>query len=429
MKTPIGYFRLLARRWAWLIILGIALCAGATYVFSKLIPPVYEASATLLIKSCSSASNSNSSAYDCLTASTGAVPTYAQLLTNPVILGPVIAQHPELTLKRLNSMISVKPQSDTQLIELDVDADNPRLAMQLANDISGSLTQVINTQLPGTVQVLPAEQPTDPIKPRPLQYTGIGALVGLGLALSLIFLFEWNDDRLANPEEVQELLSMETLAFIPRLSRFQRRKQAKEIPILAEEYRILCANLSVAQALKPFKLVVVTSTLVGEGKSTVAANLASFLAMTGKHVLLVDANLHHPALDQHFRLDNHQGLSNVLLDQMEVDLDGQATGMPTLRVLTVGTASSHSAELLQSPLTSQLFEDFKKAPFDYVIFDAPALLPVADTLILVSYIQATVFVVDVSKTSRRALLRARRVLDKTHTTVLGVVINKSRWSD
>jgi len=428
LKTPIGYFRLLARRWAWLIILGIALCAGATYVFSKLIPPVYEASATLLIKSCSSA-NSNSSAYDCLTASTGAVPTYAQLLTNPVILGPVVAQHPGLTLEQLTSMISVKPQSDTQLIELDVNADNPRLAMQLANDISSSLTQVVNSQLPGTVQVLPAEQPTDPIRPRPLQYTGIGALVGLGLALSLILLFEWSDDRLANPEEVQQLLGMETLAFIPKLSRFQRKKQAKEIPVLAEEYRILCAHLSVAQAIKPFKLVVVTSTLAGEGKSTVAANLASFLAMTGKQVLLVDANLHHPALDQHFRLDNHQGLSNVLLGQMEVDLDGQATDMPTLRVLTVGTASPHSAELLQSPLTSQLFEDFKNAPFDYVIFDAPALLPVADTLILASYIQATVFVVDVSKAWRRALLRARRVLDKTHTAVLGAVINKSQWSD
>lgn len=401
-------------------------------MFSKLTPPVYEAAANLLVRSCPSASNGTSSADDCLNASTGAVPTYAQLLTNPVVLEPVVAQHPELTLKQLDSMISVKPQANTQLIELDVDAGNPQLAMQLANDISQSLAQFVNTQLPGTVQVLPAEQPIDPIKPRPLQYAAIGALVGLGLALSLIFLFEWNDDRLANPEEVQELLNMEILMFMPKLSRFQGKKQAKEIPVLAEKYRILCANLNAVQAAKPFKLAMITSTLAGEGKSNIAANLASFLAMTGKHVLLVDANLHHPALDQHFRLDNHQGLSNILLDtwaQMEVDLDGQATSIPTLRVLTVGTASSHSAELLQAPLTSQLFEDFKKAPFDYVIFDTSALLPVADTQILAAYMQATVFVVDASKTSRKALLRARRVLDKTHTTVLGVVINKSQWSD
>jgi capsular exopolysaccharide synthesis family protein len=398
-------------------------------VFSKLTPPVYEAAAILFVRSCPSASNSTSSADDCLNASTGAVPTYAQLLTNPVVLEPVVAQHPGLTLKQLDSMISVKPQANTQLIELDANAGNPRLAMQLANDISQSLAQFVNSQLPGTVQVLPAEQPIDPIKPRPLQYATIGALVGLGLALSLIFLFEWNDDRLANSEEVQELLNMEILMFMPKLSRFQGKKQAKEIPVLAEKYRILCANLNAVQAVKPFKLAMVTSTLAGEGKSSIAANVASFLAMTGKHVLLVDANLHHPALAQHFRLDNHP---NMLLDtwaQTEVDLDGQATDIPTLRVLTVGTASTRSAEFLQSPLTSQLFEDFKKSPFDYVIFDTPALLPVADTQILAAYIQATVFVIDASKTSRKALLRVRHILDKTHTIVLGVVINKSQWSD
>jgi capsular exopolysaccharide synthesis family protein len=190
----------------------------------------------------------------------------------------------------------------------------------------------------------------------------------------------------------------------------------------------LCASLNAAQASKPFKLVMVTSALANEGKSTIAANLASFLAMTGKHVLLVDANSHHPVLDQRFQLEDRQGSSSAW-SELKVELDGQETKIPTLRVLTAGSLPSNSAELLQSSLTNQLFDHFKKVPFDYVIFDTPALLPVADAQILASYVQATVLVIDASKTPRKVLLRAKRVLNRTHATLIGAVLNKSPWPE
>lgn len=428
MRNPLTRYMLLAKRWAWIMILGIVLCGGITYAATKLIHPTYQASASMIV-----GFNGTTSNYDSTTAALEAVPTYAQLVTSSSVLQPVIAQHTGLTLKTLLPMITVKPQSNTQLIELDVNNTDPQLAAQLANEIAQSFSKFSATQLPATVQVLPAQVPTDPIQPKPSLDALIGAAVGLGLSLALIVAFEWLDDRVDNPDEVQELLNLDILTVIPQLSQRDRLKSAEDTPALAEGCRILCATLNAAQEAKPFKLVMVTSALAGEGKSTIAANLATFMALAGKRVLLVDADLRHPVQDQHFQLDNNQGLSNAFLEmwaQVEVRLKGQPTEVPSLRVLTAGVLPSNPAELLQSQLAQRLFDHFKQSTeFDYVIFDTSPLLPIADTQILASHIEATVLVVDISKTPRKILQRAKQTLQRTHTRILGITINKSRWPD
>ena len=423
MHGPLSRYTLLARRWAWVVLLGIVICGGMSYIISKLSRPVYQASAIFVINvDSTSATNS--------TSSIAAVPTYAQLLTNPTVLNPVVAKHGGMTLQQLNAMIAVKPQTNTQLIELDVQNGDPRFAAQLANEVGQSFLLYSNSQLPGSVQMLPATVPTAPVKPQPLQNAGIGALIGLGLAITLIVVFEWMEDRLASPEEAQELLAMDVLAIIPLNT--ERKSGSRNSVALMERYRRLAARLNAAQSIKPFKLVMVTSALAGEGKSTVAANLATFLATAGKRVLLIDANLRHPMLDRHFQLDNRRGLSNVFLEMWtspRSELYGQETGIPSLRVLTSGTLPTRPAELLQSPLAHSLFEHLKEAPFDFVIFDSPPLLPVADAEIMCSLVQSVVLVVDAGKTPRRMLARARRVLTNTHARGLGIALNKSPWPD
>jgi polysaccharide biosynthesis transport protein len=429
LSHSLSYYKMLVKRWMWVIALGIVICGGVTYIVSIFLPPTYQASAIIYLN----LGSSGTSAYDNVNASLAALPTYTQLITNPAVLTPVIEKHQGMTLPQLTSMISVKPQISTQLIELDVESSNPQEAMQLANDVSENFAQYVNGQLPNGIRVIPALLPTQAVRPRPLRDAGIGALVGFGLALAVIFLFEWIDERLASPEEVQEIVGLETLAVIPQLSRKERNNKVAEIPTLAEECHILCASLIAAQAIKPFKLVMITSALAGEGKSTIAVNVASFFAMAGKRVLLVDADLRYPVLDRYFRLDNQKGLSSALLEtwaQIEPELDGQPTDIPTLRVLTAGALTSNPAELLESRLAQQFFDHFKQASqFDYVIFDTPPLLPVADAQILASYIPATVLVIDASKTPRKLLSRARRALNRTRTTVIGVVLNKSRWPE
>lgn len=427
MQSPLSRYKVLARRWTWLVVLGIVLCSSASYAISKLIHPAYQASAIIEINILSS-----TSAYDNFTLSELSVPTYSQLLTNSAVLNPVVAAHPGMTLKGLRAMMAVKPQSNTQLIELDVTNNDPQMAKQLAYDISQSLITYSNLQAPSSIQVLPIDLPTDPVYPKPLSDAGLGAVGGLGLAVALIVIFEWIEGRLAGPQEVRELLGLEILTAIPRLSRKQRGQLPVRTPALVERYRILSANLIAAQAVKPFKLVMVTSALANEGTSSIAANLACWLAMAGKQVLLVDTNLYRPALDQLFQLDNRAGLSNVFLEMWagpRAELYGQPTNIPTLRVLPAGEVPSGPPDILQSPLANQLFEYFKQAPFDYIIFDAPPLLPVADAQLLASLVQAILLVVDADKTPRSVLSRARSTLNRTRTTILGVAINRSPWAD
>jgi capsular exopolysaccharide synthesis family protein len=425
MQNLLRRYALLARRWAWLVILGMVLCGGTTFLVSKRIPPVYQASAILIVSITTS-----SSSLDNISASQLIAPTYAQLLTSRQVLQPVVARHPGLTLNQLSASVTAKPQPNTTLIELDVESGNPDTATQLANEISQSFANYSNAQLLGSVQISPAARPSDPIKPKPLLYTEIGILVGLGLALALIVLFENIDDRLERPEEVGELLDLETLAMLPRFSPRLRHKRTGETPALEEGCRMVCASLKADQALEPFKLVMITSALPGEGKSTIAASLASYLAMAGMDVLLVDANLHHPMLDQRFQLENYRGLSEALLEKwtlLQVETAGQATHIPSLRVLTAGAPILDPTELLQSRLADQLFANLARAPFDYIIFDTPPLLPVADTRILASHMQAIIMVVDASKTSRGTLRQAHQLLSRTLTRTVGVVINKNPW--
>ncbi len=431
MHSPLNRYILLAKRWLWVIILGVVLCSVGAYAVSKLMHPRYQASAFLVLTMGSSAT----APYESTSASLAALQTYATLLTNHVVLDPVAAQHKGLTEEQLSGMISVKPQSNTQIIELDVTSTDPQLATQLANEVGQSFAYYVNTHLPpAAVQVLPAQVPTAPASPKPSTNALLGALVGLGLALALIVIFEWLDDRPKSPEEVQELLGLDPLTIIPKLSKRESREIAGEASTLAEQCRILCARLNAAQAMKPFiKGVMITSAFTGEGKTTVAANLASLLAMAGKRVLLVDANLRRPMLHHYFQLENQRGLTSVFTEswmQLEQELNDQPTDTPTLRVLTAGETPFNPAEQLQSSLAHQLFSYLQKMPqFDYVIFDTPALLPVADSQILASYIQTTVLVIDAAKTPRKALVRARQLLNKTRTTTLGMVLNRSNWLD
>jgi capsular exopolysaccharide synthesis family protein len=127
------------------------------------------------------------------------------------------------------------------------------------------------------------------------------------------------------------------------------------------------------------------------------------------------------------------GRSKALIEgrsDAEQELSGQPTEIPSLRVLTAGILPSNPSELLQSPLAHQLFNHFRKTQqFDYVIFDAPPLLPIADAQILAAYIQVTILVADASRTPRKALVRAKEVLSRTGTRILGVALNKSEWFD
>lgn len=424
MGNQFKYAVLLTKRWVWLFVMGALMCGGTTYVLSMLSRPVYQASTYLII-------TIGAAAHPSVTDSLQAVPTFAQLITTPSVLDPVVAQHPGMRTQDLLAMLTIKPQANTQIIELDVQASSPSLAATLANQVSQSFAQYANTGAFGTVRYIPAQASVVPIQPRPWEDAGIGGVVGLLLAVMLSLLFEWMSNRAISVEQIQEILGTEIMALVPRISRKARLSEAWSVT--AEKYHMICASLNLAQANKPFKLVMFTSALAGEGKSTIISQVAMDLAQAGKRVLLVDLNIHRPALGQHFRLSSSAGLTNLLARKSirwSIEQYSQASEVAGLRVMTAGTQRMNSAEFLQALVASQFFTLVKQTAFDYILLDAPPLFAVAEAQILLPMLEAMVLVVNGARTPCRVLARTRQVLWRLRTTkVLGVIINQSVWRD
>jgi succinoglycan biosynthesis transport protein ExoP len=424
MQRPLQYYWLVVKRWTWLVILGVVFCGGATFMISKLTPPVYQATATLIVNQKTSAS-----AYDNFTTSVGAVPTYAILITSPQVLTPVLAEHPELTSSQLSAMVSVTPESNTQLIQVAVENTNPQLAAQLANQISLSFQAFANSQLPGSISIISAQVPTNSIRPKVSEYTGAGAAVGFFLALALIVVFEWMDDRLSNLQEVQDRLELEIWGIIPEFPKDQGSKRNKNRSGLTRGFHQLSANLDITQRItQPFKLVMITSALEGEGKTLVATKTATALAKAGNRVLLIDANALAPAVERHFQLGKYVELARYREPGTDAGkiLGGNLTDIPDLCILT---PQSFPADSLEFPRDASIFEYFKKAPFDYILFDTAPLLSWVDTQVLATYVEAIVLVIDASKTPRKALVHAKKLIKNLGNPLLGAVLNKSPWNE
>ncbi|CAK8054094.1 CpsD/CapB family tyrosine-protein kinase [Eupransor demetentiae] len=191
----------------------------------------------------------------------------------------------------------------------------------------------------------------------------------------------------------------------------------------AEEFRSLRTNIEfVGSSLAKFHSILVTSAEVGDGKSTVAANLAATWAKAGKQVLLIDADLRHPNLDKTFYLDNHGGLTTSIAGlKVNGKYDAlKMTFVDNLSVITSGPLPPNPVELLESKKMSQLLA-WAEDNYDMVIIDSPALDEATDAQILASKVDGVAMVVKMNKTARKSIERALANLKLSGARILGVV--------
>jgi non-specific protein-tyrosine kinase len=279
----------------------------------------------------------------------------------------------------------------------------------------------------------PAVPPASPVSPRPLLYTLLAAIIGLLLGGAVVYMFEYLDDTVKDPDAVQEVAGLSTLGTIARMKGDRARGEMYQLAALlfprssvAEAFRTLRTNIEFASVDAPIRSVLVTSSMSGEGKTVTAANLAVVFAQAGRRVLLVDADLRKPGIHLVFNLPNTYGLATLLHnDEATLDAIAQVTEQDNLRVLTTGPLPPNPAELLGSQ-RMRLILGRLKAAVDLVIFDSPPLQPVADSAILSSVVDGTLLIVDAGRSRRRVVHEARETLAKAGANVLGAVMNRVR---
>jgi len=272
-----------------------------------------------------------------------------------------------------------------------------------------------------------AEVPLRPVSPRPLVSLVLALFGATFLAIGLVFFFEYLDNRIKTPEEVEARLGLPAIGLIPALGKNWRHVEPLLSngvpPDFSEAFKVLRTNVLFSAAEQGCRVVVVTSSGPGEGKTIVASNLAIGVAYTGQRVLLVDGDLRRPRVHQVFAFDQEPGLSNALVGDAKASDAVHRTDVPGLCVLTAGRVPPNAAELLGSRRFKELLASIR-GQFDWVVIDSPPVMAVTDPNILASLSDSVVFVIGAEMTSYQIARRAVEQLERGRAVFAGGVLNR-----
>lgn len=311
--------------------------------------------------------------------------------------------------------------------------------------------QILKATATGNYQLLaPATLPESPVSPKPLRDALLGFGVGLFAGIGLAFLLEQFDTRVRTLDQVAALLRQPVLGRVPRISRKFLGESAlvalkhPDSPA-AEAFRMVRTNLDFMAVDSETRAVVVTSCLQGEGKSVTVANLAVSMAMAGKRIIVVDADLRRPRQHAYFGLDNAKGLSTVVagrhslaealvrVDVGRPEADGVAPaddpagwsggveGRSALYVLPSGPIPPNPGEIVASRRSAAVLDELCREA-DLVLVDTPAMLAVGDTSAVAAKVDGLVFLVDLHQVRRPQLVTAAQQLARLPVRLLGTVV-------
>jgi len=486
------------RRWVWLILGCTVVAALAAFIVSSQLPPVYSASATLLVRL---APSSGINEYTAVLTSERLATTYSKMITGRPVMEEVIQQMglPE-TAGQLAKRVKVEVLRDTQLVRVSVEDTDPARAADIANTIAtvfvkqtqaiqqsryaDSLTSlqaqmdelarlIQETQIElerlgeprteqdkarkaqlesilagyrntyvGLVQSyeqlrLTASQstdtlivfeearvPTEPVRPRKLMNTALAGVLGAMVSVGAAFVIEYLDDTLKTPDDVNRTLGLPTLSAIGRLEEGQNELIMTADPLspVSEAFRVLRTNIRYSSVDRPLQVLLVTSSGPAEGKSVVAANLATALAQAGLRTVLLDADMRRSRIHHIFGLHPREGLAGALLAG---STDGrlQPTEVEGLSILPVGEKPPNPVELLGSQRMRELREELLKS-FDAIVVDSPPVLIGADAAVLGQMVDGVLLVVNAGETRRDMARQAVESLRQVGANVIGVVLNR-----
>ena len=270
-----------------------------------------------------------------------------------------------------------------------------------------------------------ASLPTKPIRPVPLRDSLLGLAFGLFAGCSLALLMQM-DNTIRTMDEITQRLSVPPLAAIPSADTRPAlvwQNHHSSATLIAESFRMLRSSINYLAIDEAIKSILITSAVPGEGKTSIAANLAVSMAMSGKRVIIVDADLRKPSVYRLVGGGRVHGLAEVLTEQCTIEQAVRPTDVVGLWTIPVEKPPPNPVELLSSHRMKTLL-DYLHSAFDVVIVDSPPCLVVADAIVLASQVDAVIQVVAAGETTRKAAGRARDMLVTARGHVVGAILNR-----
>jgi len=429
-----SYIRILRKRWKTVAVTALVVILLAQ-AYSLLAPKKYSSSLQFFVST--SDSTDAAQLVQGSTFSQARVTSYTQLVDAPVVLSPVIKKlHLTTTAPDLARSITATVPTNTVLIDVTVTDTSSHRAQEIAAAIGDQFPKTaqdlerVSSDKASPVKVTVTKKAIvneDPVSPKPTRNLVIGLVLGLFLGFGLAVLRHTLDSKVRTKEDIEEL--SDDLAIIGAIP-FDG--DAPKHPLLvqtdphssrAEAFRSLRTNLRFVDAANHPRTIVMTSSLAGEGKTTTTANLALVIADTGASVCLIEGDLRRPRLLEYLGMEGGVGLTDVLIDQAELSDVLQPFGKRKLAVLGAGAMPPNPSELLSSDSMRTTLESLS-GQFDYVLIDAPPLLPVTDAAVLSTVTDGAVLVVGSGIVSRDQVTTALTSLDAVGCRLLGVTLNR-----
>lgn len=474
----ISAIRVVRERW-WLVaittVVGFVVALGAGLAAQK----QYSATATLLVRPSNLPAlidASQSQAQDSATVARIQSDDVSLATSNPVAQQARAMLRTSTSAADLLSEVTATADSTNDLINIQVTDPDPARAARIANAFAtatvSNLTQAAQAQLAvgqaklqselaalpatdpgrpaleqglkqvialravtngGAAVVETAQPPNGPSAPSIKRDAIVGGVAGLAIGLIIVFLLDLFDRRLKTEEAIERLYGLSALVAVPTVpARRRARPGARSSQAELEPFRILRDGLAHVSLRQDMRVVLVTSAVSGEGKTRVASGLARAVAAAGKRVLLIEGDVHRPAIRQEFGLASAgPGLMNALVEGGDVEsLILGVTNIPYLTILPSGPFTPNSAELLRLGAMTELLTQVA-SDRDFVIIDGAPLLPVADSQVLLDNvtIDVVLLVARPYLTTREHIRLALSVISRHPNKGVGLALNGVRQKD
>jgi capsular exopolysaccharide synthesis family protein len=255
----------------------------------------------------------------------------------------------------------------------------------------------------------------------------IGLLLGLLIPVGILFMIEFFNPIITDPNDIKKQ------THTPLIGTIGHNTRDSEIPVfanpqsaIAESFRGLRTNLQYFLREKDQKVICITSTISGEGKTFTSINLAAIIAQAGKKTLLVSLDLRKPKIHKVFNMENRIGLSNYLIDKVEYKDIITGTNINNLFVTMAGPVPPNPAELISTPRMEEFIKQ-ASLDFDIIILDTPPMAIVTDAMLLSRFAHANLFVVRANYSSTDVLKLVEELNEKDEIKHLGIVLNDIKF--
>ncbi|MGY2066397.1 polysaccharide biosynthesis tyrosine autokinase [Blastococcus sp. SYSU DS0619] len=415
----------------WLPLIGLVAGGVIAFGVSLLQTPLYTSQTQLFVSTRDATSTSD--VFQGSQFSQERVSSYARLIAGEEVAARVIDRLDlAVSPSTLSDRITATAVADTVLIDVEVTDDSPDLAAAIATTVGETFIDFVDeletpdgeqfSLVEVTVTDRP-EVPDAPSSPNTSRNTALGLLVGLLIGAGLAILRARLDRSVKDPEETAELAGAPVIGSVLRDAALDKVHTIDRVGDgrTVEDYRQLRTNLQFLNVDQPPKVIMVSSAVPSEGKTTLVINLALALSDAGQRVTVVEADLRRPKVTRYLGLVGGVGLTNILAGSADVE-DVAQRHRENLSVIAAGPTPPNPGELLGSKQMSALLDKLR-ADNDFVLVDAPPLLPVADSTGLAVHMDGVVLSVRYGSTRKDQVQQAAATLERVGATLLGLVLN------